>query len=58
MHISCYNLNNTDIVSLEFGDLDVIAGGLQEQLPPIININKETRWGIQLKVFLKKLLRR
>lgn len=58
MHISCYNLNNMDIVSLEFGDLDVIAGGLQEQLPPIININKETRWGIQLKVFLKKLLRR
>ena len=58
MHISCYNLNNMDIVSLEFGDLDVIAGGLQEQLPPIVNINKETRWGIQLKVFLKKLLRR
>ena len=53
MHISCYNLNNMDIVSLEFCDLDVIAGGLQEQLPPIININKETRWGIQLKLFLK-----
>ena len=33
MHISCYNLNNMDIVSLEFCDLDVIAGGLQKQLP-------------------------